>query len=122
MLVAFVLAGASITGLVYSWNRGVDRQTLEPAPSASSAQLEESHRPGASPDMRSLSAIKLIDINNADQAQLQLLPGIGPALAGRIVDDRDEHGRFDTIEALDRVPGIGPKTIDKVRDSVVVGD
>jgi len=119
MLVAFVLAGASITGLVYAWNRSVDRETLEPSPAS---HVEHEHRPGASPDMRSLSAIKLIDINNADQGQLQLLPGIGPALAGRILDDREEHGPFDTIEALDRVPGIGPKTIEKLRGSVLVGD
>lgn len=119
MFVAFILAVASITGLVYSWNRSVDREAIEPAPSA---QLEQTHSPGASADKRSLSAIKLIDINNADQAQLQLLPGIGPALAGRIIDNRNEHGRFKTIEALDRVPGIGPKTIEKLRSSVVVGD
>lgn len=44
-----------------------------------------------------------------------LLPGIGPVLAGRIVDDRHYNGAFGTVEALARVPGIGPGKLALIR-------
>jgi competence ComEA-like helix-hairpin-helix protein len=56
-----------------------------------------------------------IDPNRASIAELIRLPGIGPSLAGRIVADRDQHGAFSTPEALLRVRGIGPKTLDRIR-------
>ncbi len=48
-----------------------------------------------------------IDINSADAPQLALLPGVGPALATRIIDDRTRRGDFDTVADLLRVKGIG---------------
>lgn len=62
----------------------------------------------------SLAVVK-IDLNSASAAELEALPRIGPALARRIVDDREKHGPFRKIEDLDRVPGIGPKTLELVR-------
>jgi competence ComEA-like helix-hairpin-helix protein len=56
-----------------------------------------------------------IDPNRASAAELTRLPGIGPALAGRIVVDRDQNGAFRSPEALLRVPGIGPKTLARIR-------
>ena len=56
-----------------------------------------------------------IDPNRASVAELVRLPGIGPSLAGRIVADRDQHGGFPSPEALLRVRGIGPKTLDRIR-------
>src|SRR5258705_12031023 len=56
-----------------------------------------------------------IDPNRASVAELIRLPGIGPSLAGRIVADRDQHGAFASPEALLRVRGIGPKTLDRIR-------
>jgi competence ComEA-like helix-hairpin-helix protein len=51
----------------------------------------------------------LLDINRADAAALQGLPGIGPALALRIVAYREARGQFRRVEELREVPGIGPK-------------
>lgn len=48
-----------------------------------------------------------IDINRADAAELALLPGVGPALAARIIDDRSKRGDFENVAALRRVKGIG---------------
>ncbi len=48
-----------------------------------------------------------IDINTADAAQLALLPGVGPALAARIIDDRSQRGAFASVADLRRVKGIG---------------
>jgi competence protein ComEA len=61
-----------------------------------------------------------IDINAAPAHELTLLPRIGPTLADRIVADRAENGRFDSLEDLSRVRGIGPRTVLGVeRDAIV---
>jgi competence protein ComEA len=65
------------------------------------------------------SLTQSIDINRASLEELQRLPGIGPKLSQRIVDER-QKGRFKTVEELRRVPGIGPKTIEKLRPFVSV--
>ncbi len=56
-----------------------------------------------------------VDLNDGTQAELELLDGIGPKLAARIIADRDERGSFATVESLRRVKGIGPKTVEKNR-------
>lgn len=58
----------------------------------------------------------LIDLNSASAPELSALPNIGPALAQRIVEDRASHGPFATIDDLARVPGIGPRTVESLRD------
>ena len=59
-----------------------------------------------------------IDINTADEKALQELPGIGPALAERIVADRTANGPFTSLEDLARVSGIGEKTVEELRPYV----
>jgi competence ComEA-like helix-hairpin-helix protein len=56
-----------------------------------------------------------IDPSRASAAELERLPGIGPALARRIVSDRDQRGPYRSPDALLRVPGIGPKTLVRIR-------
>lgn len=63
----------------------------------------------------------MIDLNRADAATLERLPGIGPATAQAIIAYRAEHGRFASIEELDNVSGIGPSTIERVRPYLTVG-
>ena len=62
----------------------------------------------------------LIHINTATAAELETLPGIGPALAETIIAYREENGPFASLEALDDVSGIGPAKLDAIRDLVVV--
>lgn len=62
-----------------------------------------------------------IDINTATAEQLQQLRGIGPVMAQRIIDYRNAHGAFTTIDELQQVQGIGSKTLAKIRDSIRVG-
>lgn len=62
-----------------------------------------------------------ININTASAVELESLPGIGPSLAGRIVDYRDEYGLFDTVDDLTNVRGIGAATLESIRDLVTVG-
>ncbi len=61
-----------------------------------------------------------LDLNKASERQLQALPGIGPALAARIVEHRDEKGPFQRVNQLDDVSGIGPKTLDRLRPWIKV--
>jgi competence protein ComEA len=62
----------------------------------------------------------LVDLNAATAADLDGLPGIGPVLAQRIIDHRDQQGRFTTVEQLDDVPGIGPAIYDRLSKLVTV--
>ena len=64
--------------------------------------------------------LKRIDLNTADTDTLQRLPGIGPALAERIVKDRAANGPFATVDDLTRVEGIGEKTVEAIRPYVTV--
>jgi len=59
-----------------------------------------------------------ININTADLATLVTLPGIGPALAQRILDYRQANGPFARIEGIMDVPGIGEGTFEKLRDLI----
>jgi competence protein ComEA len=60
-----------------------------------------------------------IDINQADAQELQKLPGIGPKLAQRILDERAKSP-FQSVEDLRRVSGIGPKILERLRPYVKV--
>ena len=62
----------------------------------------------------------LLNINTAAAEELQTLPDIGERMAKRIIDYRTEHGDFDSVDALQDVKGIGPKTIEKLRPFIDV--
>jgi competence ComEA-like helix-hairpin-helix protein len=62
-----------------------------------------------------------IDLNRATKSQLDVLPGIGPVLAGRIIEYRQRQGGFHNVSELRAVTGIGPKRYASLRDLVVVG-
>ena len=60
----------------------------------------------------------LIDLNTASIDQLQALPGIGPVLAGAIVEYRQGSGPFQTVDDIVNVPRIGPATLERIRGLV----
>ncbi len=62
-----------------------------------------------------------IDINKASVEELQELPGVGPSLAQRIVEFREEHGPFASVDELLKVRGIGEKSLERFRHMVVAG-
>ena len=83
---------------------------------ASTTKKSSSTRAGAE---KNTSVVQSVRINSASASELQQLPGIGPALAQRIVDTRS-RGRFASVEDLLRVPGIGKAKLAKLRDYVEV--
>jgi competence protein ComEA len=62
-----------------------------------------------------------IDLNTADAATLETLPGIGPTRATAIVNYRKQHGRFQSVADLEAVPGIGPATLQRLSPYLYVG-
>ena len=62
----------------------------------------------------------LVNINTADVEQLSTLKGIGPAMAQRIIDYREQNGKFKTIDELKNVRGIGQKKFDALKDKITI--
>jgi competence protein ComEA len=72
------------------------------------------------PDGTAVSSPSTININTAGSDQLETLPGIGPALAERILRYRRENGPFDSVEALTEVEGIGPGKMQDLKGQVTI--
>lgn len=62
----------------------------------------------------------LLNLNSADANSLESLPGVGPALAARIIDWRGSNGGFRTVDDLNQVSGIGDKLLERIRSLVSV--
>jgi competence protein ComEA len=98
-----------------------DTAVVAPPPaSESSALLARPVSTASAKGKKEASLTAPVNVNRADSAGLQKLPGIGPKTAQRILDERTLRGPFKTIDELRRVPGIGPKTLEKLRPHVEV--
>jgi competence ComEA-like helix-hairpin-helix protein len=108
-----LLALAALGRLVLHWSGS----------GAPPGQVLAAPRPVLSPSAQRDSAARVaapigegerVDLDRADASQLERLPGIGPALARRIVADRTAHGPFGGLAGLDRVPGVGPALLARI--------
>ncbi|WP_214269453.1 ComEA family DNA-binding protein, partial [Staphylococcus pseudoxylosus] len=61
-----------------------------------------------------------INLNSASETQLLSVNGIGPTKAKSIIEYREQHGNFESVEQLKEVKGIGSKTLEKISDYFVV--
>jgi competence protein ComEA len=77
-------------------------------------------RRGGSPPSAA-AARPTLDLNRAGPAELETLPGVGPALARRIVEARSARGGFRSPDDLLEVRGIGPATLGRLRPLVTIG-
>ena len=73
------------------------------------------------PAVTGSSSAEKLNINTATLEQLQTLPEIGPELARRIIDYRENHGPFQKVADLANVDGIGAKTLDAILDHITTG-
>jgi competence protein ComEA len=62
-----------------------------------------------------------VNINTATASELETLPGVGEVTAQRIIEYRVANGPFETIEEIQNVSGIGPKTFEEMRELIVAG-
>jgi comEA protein len=97
----------------------VDTKPVEeafPNTEAVTVTTSETSEPTPSPEISD----KKININTANVEELTALPGIGPAIAARIVEYREEFGPFETIEDITKVRGIGQARFEAIKDMITV--
>ena len=63
-----------------------------------------------------------ININTSDASQLDKIPGVGPARAADIINYRESHGNFKSIEEIKNIKGIGDKTFESMKDLITIGE
>jgi competence protein ComEA len=71
-------------------------------------------------DVSPSPSIAVVNINTADEAALETIPGVGPVTANAILDYRSRIGSFSAIEQLLEVNGIGPATIENIRPYISI--
>lgn len=97
--------GAHAAGINLAAEIGAGAQIVVPGPDGSEHGLSE-------------TSDEVLSLNSANVADLEQLPGVGPVLAERIVAHRETHGRFETVEDLLGVSGIGEAKLAALRDLV----
>jgi competence protein ComEA len=127
-LIAVMLAGAGVS----AWHHHQVQKNLKIIQSAvrtrqsaldsaqSAVRSPQSALDSAQSAVRSPQSAVLVDLNTATASELDLLPGIGPALAQRIIEYRSKHNGFKTVDELRQVSGIGPKKFEAIKDRVTV--
>jgi competence ComEA-like helix-hairpin-helix protein len=125
---ALTVALLLVIGAGYDlWRAHAPLASLEPATTArvgtdpQSADTSASTVTAPAESVRAAASPRL-DLNHADAAALDRLPGIGPVLADRIIAHRTQHGPFQEADDLQAVPGIGQALFKRLAPLVTVGD
>ena len=97
----------------------VPRRGDPTAPAAPTNRLPPTYaQPGGETSPQPPQPAGKIDVNSADAARLETLPGIGPARARAIIEHRQANGPFASVDALTEVRGIGEGILDSIRDLI----
>ena len=89
-------------------------ETVSSPDSAAFGVRRHRHAHGGSHGAHKLAAGQSLDVNTATAEELVQLPGVGPSLAQRIVDYREQNGPFQTVDDLQNVPGVGPSKFERL--------
>lgn len=140
-LIMALLFLSSASWLVWFWQRGIlgtsvaattqqpseqERsmlQQLQEKNDALEAQVQQLQASGVRPAVGTSTATspsQRVNINTADQAELESLPGIGASKAAAIIEYRQSHGAFQTPHDITKVKGIGESTYEQLKDSIAV--
>ena len=126
-----------VTERLERFDREVPPPPIPPAPRARAAPRWAGARPEPpapasavqSPRTRATAAPPIpvadprpLDLNRASADEISRLPGVGPSLARRIVEERDRRGRFESSDSLRGILGMGPKKLAALREHVTVGE
>lgn len=109
LLFMFICSLCLLLGIFIGRNNRKDYEMLTP-----NTQISETYLDQSPIDYR-------LDINTATVLQLQDLPGIGEIIAQRIIDHREKHGAFQTVNELMNVEGIGEKKLQTIEKLIKVG-
>lgn len=71
-------------------------------------------------DTKNIGGSEMVNINTANQSELETLPGIGPSTALKIIEHREQNGKFDKIEDITNVKGIGDSKYESIKDLIEV--
>jgi competence protein ComEA len=112
---------ANLDGLNLAAKLEDGRQIVVPRKGAGSATSDASGgAAGAAAAGAAGAATGPVNLNTATTEQLDALDGVGPTTARKIIDYREQHGGFGSVNELDRIPGIGEKRMAALRDQVTV--
>ena len=132
LLAAAAVTAVVLTGLYSARPLEFYQVTVEatPAPAAASSQAQPTQEPAgetipveedtSSEGPQEVLAEKSVNLNTATLEELDLLPGVGPAIAQRIIDYREQNSGFYDIEEIMEVSGIGEKTFAKLEPYITV--
>lgn len=115
------ISDASSTSSVSSSPSPTQSALQESFPSSSATPSSTPNTPSASSTPSTAVDDGLVNINTANQSDLETLPSIGPVMAQRILEYRQANGGFSSVEELTNVQGIGSKTLEKLRAHITVG-
>ncbi|CAN5659633.1 hypothetical protein BH23CHL4_BH23CHL4_22590 [soil metagenome] len=115
-----VTSGADLAHVNLAARLRDEQQVYVPTIAATPVSGEAIANDGAvSPSFGIVSPVDArLNINTASAAELDGLPGIGPVLASRIIEDRNRAGRFSSVNELVRVSGISQRMVDELRDRI----
>lgn len=74
----------------------------------------------AAPAEKAAAQAPKVNINQADAGELESIRGVGPTLAQRIIEFREAHGRFEHLEDLVQVPGIGQAKLERMKEQITL--
>jgi competence ComEA-like helix-hairpin-helix protein len=110
-----VLAAAAVRLSTDPGRSGTDPLAGLPDASAALEAGATAHAEDEARRSRPIGPDEPVDANRAPAAELDRLPGVGPALADRWVAHRESHGAFRGPDDLTRIPGVGPATVERLR-------
>lgn len=101
-------------------NKNNENTPAESYVTASSGGVNSKETTNSTQTNTSDMSSKKVNINKATQEELDTLPGIGPSIASKIIDYREQNGKFNSIEEIKEVSGIGEAKYEKIKDSITI--